>query len=96
MLPIEDPGVGRITLRAIHHEVESADSVVIIVHGIGGTADSGYSAMRMSLRGADGTGDDIYHAGPTDETRASTSRSSQQKEDRIVLRGAQWRGTSDL
>src|SRR6478736_8422887 len=48
LLPIEDPGVGRITLRAVHHQIESADSVVIIVHGIGGTADSGYCQAAAS------------------------------------------------
>jgi uncharacterized protein len=100
LLPIEDPGVGRITLRAVHHEIESADSVVIIVHGIGGTADSGYcqaaasaasaakySAVRMSLRGADGTGDDIYHACLTDDLQAVLKSPQLRRYRRVYLLG---------
>lgn len=75
---LNDPVVGPIDIRAALDDVPTSESLVVIVHGIGGTADSHYcvsaaraavaagcSAIRISLRGADGNGDDIYHAGLT-------------------------------
>lgn len=54
-----------------HHQ-----TLAIIIHGLGGSIDSPYmhrcalacrcvdiASLRLSLRGADGRGDDIYHAG---------------------------------
>ena len=78
--------VGEVLIRAVHHELASAGSLIVIVHGIGGNADSPYcvsaaraavaagcAAVRISLRGADGNGDDIYHAGLTEDLRALLS-----------------------
>ncbi len=77
---LNDPVVGPIDIRAALDDVPTSESLVVIVHGIGGTADSHYcvsaaraavaagcSAIRISLRGADGNGDDIYHAGLTED-----------------------------
>lgn len=60
------------------------DTLVVVVHGLGGCADSGYCAaaaraidrsgyasLRLSLRGANRSGDDIYHGGLTDDLRAA-------------------------
>lgn len=60
------------------------DTLVVVVHGLGGCADSGYcaaaasavdrrgyAALRLSLRGADRSGDDIYHGGLADDLRAA-------------------------
>lgn len=57
-----------------------------IVHGLGGHCDSayaidaaiaveeaGFSCLRLCLRGAQGTGEDLYHAGLTDDLRAALS-----------------------
>jgi predicted alpha/beta-fold hydrolase len=83
---IHDPVVGEITIRAEYNRVRSADSLVVIVHGITGNADSGpcvaaataavnagCSAVRISMRGADGNGDDIHHAALTDDLKALLS-----------------------
>jgi len=60
------------------------DTLVIILHGLGGCADSsycaaaadavdrhGYATLRLSLRGADRSGDDLYHGGLTADLRAT-------------------------
>jgi len=97
---ISDPVVGEVTIRAVHHELAGADSLIAIVHGIGGNADSAYcvdaaraavaagcSAVRISLRGADGNGDDIYHAGLTDDLKALLSARCLRRYRRVFLFG---------
>ncbi len=69
-----------ITLTGQLHEVDGEldDTLVILVHGLGGSADSfymldaqrecaqrGWSTLRLSLRGVESTTQDIYHAGLT-------------------------------
>lgn len=57
---------------------------VLIVHGLGGSSESGYcrglaraaadrgwSSLRIDLRGADGGGEDVYHAGLTQDLRSA-------------------------
>ncbi len=57
---------------------------VMIVHGLGGSSQSGYckalaraaadrgwSSLRIDLRGADGEGQDVYHAGLAQDLRAA-------------------------
>lgn len=57
---------------------------MLIVHGLGGSSDSGYcralaraaadrgwSSLRIDLRGADGDGEDVYHAGLAQDLRAA-------------------------
>lgn len=61
-----------------YHRHPDARTLVVLVHGLGGCADSdylveaalaadalGWSSLRLSMRGADRRGDDIYHAGLT-------------------------------
>jgi len=87
-------------LRAALHEVPSASSVVIIVHGIAGNADAqyclraarsavqaGFSAVRVSLRGADGNGDDIYHAALTDDLRVLLAAHALRRYRQVFLMG---------
>jgi predicted alpha/beta-fold hydrolase len=72
---IPDPVLGSVPLtgRLAHGERRS---LVIIVHGMGGSVDSayvvraanaatraGHAALRIHLRGGDGSGADVYHAG---------------------------------
>jgi predicted alpha/beta-fold hydrolase len=92
--------VGEVLIRAVHHELASAGSLIVIVHGIGGNADSPYcvsaaraavaagcAAVRISLRGADGNGDDIYHAGLTEDLRALLSTQRLRRYRRVFLFG---------
>lgn len=60
-----------------------SDTLVVVVHGLGGNRDSpyvrtaaraidarGWSCLRVDLRGADGHGEDFYHAGLTSDLHA--------------------------
>ena len=66
-------GTVSVTGRLAHGE---RDSLVIVVHGMGGSVESpyvvraantavraGHAALRIHLRGGDGSGADVYHAG---------------------------------
>ncbi len=87
---IEDPVMGpvRLTGRLCHagsaDGSEEAEALVLIVHGLGASADAAYarraarvaeaaglSSLRLNLRGADLSGDDYYHAGLTEDLRAA-------------------------
>jgi hypothetical protein len=59
------------------------DTLVVVVHGLGGNRNSpyvhkaaraidarGWSCLRVDLRGADGLGEDFYHAGLTGDLHA--------------------------
>lgn len=74
---IEDPCFGSVQLSARLRDCGS-DTLLLLVHGLGGAADSPYmeraaaaasglgvSSLSLNLRGADGGGEDFYHAGLT-------------------------------
>ena len=63
-------------LQGLLDRPEGARAVVLIVHGLGGDARrpyvrraanaaraAGLASLRIALRGADGSGEDLYHAG---------------------------------
>ena len=65
---------------------QAADRVVVVIHGLGGSANSYYALMaaqaaaragidslRLNLRGADREGNDFYHAGQTADLEAALS-----------------------
>ena len=73
---VDDPQVGPVTLSGLLREEPGADSLLLFVHGIGGSAQSRYclavaraaslvgiSCLRYSMRGCDRRGGDYYHAG---------------------------------
>ncbi len=75
---VPDPRLGLVPLTGEYHRCAGAQSLVVAVHGLGGSIDSGYvrrltsaavdrgsSVLRLNLRGADRSGADIYHAGLT-------------------------------
>ena len=106
---IVDPVVGEVRIRAKYHEAELADTLIVIVHGIVGNADAGYcmsaaqaavetgcSAVRISLRGSDGDGDDIYHAGLTDDLKALLSMRCLRRYRRVFLLGYSLGGNTVL
>lgn len=74
-----DPDVGPVSLTGRLFEGRS-DSAVLVLHGLGGSAQSGYMALALSAaerqgttclllncRGADRLGSDIYHSGLTED-----------------------------
>ncbi len=71
---VPDERMGEVRLGGRLHRGD--DTCVLLVHGLGGSADSpyvrraaraiaarGWSYLRVDLRGADGRGEDLYHAG---------------------------------
>lgn len=73
---LQDPTVGPVRLTGLLDEPAGTRALVLIVHGLGGSSLSPYTAraaaaargaglatLRLNLRGADGSGEDLYHAG---------------------------------
>lgn len=96
---IEDATFGTISIRG-HLANESAKTLVIIVHGMGGNITSAYAiraanaavaagcaALRIDLRGASGDGDDIYHAGLGADLGQITRAPALAKFERIAIVG---------
>src|SRR5262245_45020149 len=81
---VQDRVAGQVRLTGLLSEVARADSIVVIVHGLSGNALSpycataasaaarlGFSSLRLSLRGADYSGEDILHGGITQDIWAA-------------------------
>ncbi len=73
--------LGAVDVRALYRDT-GGDTLVVAVHGLGGSPESGYltpiaiaadrrgwSCARLALRGADGRGGDFYHSGLTADLR---------------------------
>lgn len=82
-LAVDDARHGEVTLRGALHVPDGASTLVLLLHGMGGNADSAYvqraaqaaahlglASLRLHLRGADGEGDDLYHAGLVSDLQA--------------------------
>jgi predicted alpha/beta-fold hydrolase len=83
---IDDPTLGIVKLSGRIDHVADARGLVIIVHGMGGSAErtycavaasaaraAGLSSLRLNLRGADGSGEDLYHIGLVDDVEAAVA-----------------------
>lgn len=96
---VEDPTLGpvRLTGRLTEH---AGKDLIVIVHGLGGSADSPYviettraaddagiSCLAMNLRGADRSGQDIYHGGLTDDVAAVFDDRSLARFEHVTLLG---------
>jgi len=81
---VTDPLVGPVRLSGLIDHVPLARRILIVLHGMGGSADRAYcahtaaaaraagmSSLRLNLRGADGSGEDIYHIGMVDDLAAA-------------------------
>lgn len=77
-LEVEDATVGRIALSGALHAPPSARTLVVALHGLGGSAESSYmrhfasaavaagcACLRLNHRGAERAAQDYYHAGLT-------------------------------
>ena len=73
---LDDPDLGPIRLTGQLSHPAGARALVVLVHGLAGCCDSPYvleaaghcdaaglACLRLNLRGADRSGEDIYHAG---------------------------------
>jgi uncharacterized protein len=97
---VKDPGLGTIVLSGLYAEVAGADTLAVILHGHAGNAGKpychsaavaarqcGFSSLRMSLRGADLSGEDIYHGGLTGDLAAFVSQTAFAHYRKLVLFG---------
>ena len=95
----EDSVVGTLNLSGRLSQQDGSNTIVVIVHGLGGGATSYYArraalcasragidSLRLNLRGADRNGDDYYHAGLTDDLEAALrSKALEGYENILVL-----------
>lgn len=81
---LDDSRFGRVRLSGRLHVVPGSQSIIVIVHGMGGDAEKHYiaraarvahqhglSTLRLTLRGSDQSGEDIYHAGLVEDLQAA-------------------------
>ena len=97
---IRDPVVGQIRLTGLLRSREESSTILVLVHGLGGSADSTYmlqtagiadgrgiSTLRLNLRGADRRGGDLYHAGLSSDLACVLASPALVRFDRILLFG---------
>lgn len=106
---VEDRVVGPVRLSGVLHDAPGADSVVVLVHGLGGHLDSHYvraaagivvargsAALRLCVRGADRSGEDLPHAGLTADLHAAAASEALARFRRIDFVGFSIGGHTSL
>lgn len=81
---VDDPRLGPLRLTGLLQVPSAASTLLLAVHGLGGSADSpylegaavaaaaaGWACLRLNMRGADGSGEDFYHAALTADLHAA-------------------------
>lgn len=97
---ITDPEVGTVRLRGVLREVDRATTLLLVVHGLGGSPEStscrraavgaerrGWSCLRLGLRGSTGDGEDIYHAGLGADLAQALGDPALRRYDRVLVVG---------
>lgn len=97
---VEDPRFGSLTLRGLLKHAAGSKRCVVLVHGLGGSAHSpylwrarkvaserGYSSLAIHLRGADRSGEDLYHAGLSADLHAALAAHSLAAFEELYLIG---------
>ena len=92
--------MGPVRLTGILDEPPGATRLLLIVHGHGSDArtrrcavmaraahEAGIASLRLSLRGADLSGDDIYHGGLTEDLKAALDSPELRRYPKIFLAG---------
>jgi predicted alpha/beta-fold hydrolase len=95
-----DPRVGAVRLTGQLSVPAASQTLVVMVHGLGGSAERGYvrraaraahaenvASLRLNLRGADFSGDDIHHAGLVEDLVATLASPDLDRFERIGLLG---------
>ena len=106
---VEDPKLGQVRIRGHYFPVVNTDTLVICVHGLGGSVDSPYlsraiaavkerrwSALLLGRRGSEGDGEDCYHAGHTADFAAAMNSPTFARYKRIFFLGYSLGGHSTL
>lgn len=81
---VDDPARGRLELSGWLDAPSGARSLLVALHGLGGSSESfyltrsvaeararGWACLRLNMRGADGSGEDFYHAALTADLHAA-------------------------
>lgn len=97
---LEDPRVGAVHLTGRLHAPERARTLLVVVHGLGGSVASSYmvraaraaareglATLRLNLRGAARDGEDIYHAGLTADLVAALASPELARFSDVLLLG---------
>lgn len=105
---VEDPRIGPVRLSgrlraqdgAVRAGGTGPDGLLVVVHGLGASADASYAVraaraaeaaglacLRLNLRGADRSGEDYYHAGLTEDLRAALASPALAAYDRVAVLG---------
>lgn len=97
---VDEWGGGPVYVTGQWRARPEADTCVVVVHGLGGCADSdycidaaraideyGYASLRLSLRGANRSGDDIYHGGLYRDVEAALEAPILEDYERIFVVG---------
>jgi uncharacterized protein len=100
---VADPVVGPVRLSGWLQAAPDAgggDDIVVLVHGLGGAAQSHYmirgahaaaaaglACLRLNLRGADLSGEDLYHAALTADLHAALASPDLRRYRRIYVLG---------
>lgn len=95
-----DSQVGAVRLTGWLRARPTSDTLVVVIHGLGGNVESRYVVraakavdeaglgyLRLNLRGADRSGEDLYHAGLTDDLRVALASPSLARFTRIHVLG---------
>jgi predicted alpha/beta-fold hydrolase len=101
---VPDERFGSVRLTGIYRR-DGNDSLAVILHGLAGSAESHYCAaaasaasrarydsLRLSMRGADSSGEDIYHAGLSADIGAVLADRRLSRYWRVVLIGYSFGG----
>ena len=97
---VSDPVAGQVQLNGMYVDQVESDTLIVIIHGLAGDASSPYvqiaaraavqhgvSVLCLSMRGADGSGEDIFHGGLTADIRAALGSRELTRYKRVQLIG---------
>lgn len=106
---VPDPRMGSVRLTGLLSERQpqgTSDTLVVVVHGIGGRPASDYcvdaawavarrdlDCLRLALRGADRQGEDFYHAGLVEDLVSALGDPTLARYRRVLLVGYSLGGT---
>lgn len=97
---LDDPELGTIRTTGLFIDRTDSTRAVILQHGLGGSAESsylqdatstlwraGYAVLRPSMRGAERSGADLYHAGLTSDLHAALASDALRRFDSVAVVG---------
>jgi uncharacterized protein len=95
-----DPMLGSVAITGQLHAPPGAERLLLCVHGLGGSSQSvylvaalraaaarGWACLRLDMRGANGNGEDFYHAGLTMDLHAALASPDLARFSEVYLLG---------